>query len=181
MKKLLLPIIAGLLLYSACGDDKNETLLLIGVKSDNVEIHTLNPPVQIYFGHPDSIDLDADLSYDLIFLQTMKAVETGFTPESWVSGRNQVQMVLSGINQYPDTLAYNTEINSRSHWSDTSEENRLLLGIERTGFIYNQIGNFFGFQEHYLGIRKESRLGWVKVKMNPDNAHLEVLEWAIMK
>jgi hypothetical protein len=181
MKKLFVPMIAALFLFAACGEDENEMTLLVGVKNENVSIHTLNPPMQIYYDHPDSIDLDNDLSYDLLFFQTMKPVETGFTPETWIAGRNQLQVVLSTINEYPDTVVYETEINSESHWSNTSGDNRILHGVEISGFNYSQFGNFLGFSEHYLGIRKDMRLGWVKVKRNADNGKMEVLEWAMMK
>jgi hypothetical protein len=138
--------------------------------------------MQIDPGHPDSIDLDGDLSYDLLIFQTMKPIETGFTTETWIAGRNQLQVVLSTTNEYPDTLIYGSEISDGSHWSNTSGENRVLHGMEISGFSnYSQIGNFLGFTEHYLGIRKDSRFGWVKMKRNADNGKMEIPEWAMME
>ncbi|MBK7173331.1 MAG: hypothetical protein IPH84_08860 [Bacteroidales bacterium] len=182
MKKLIMPMIVALLFCAACGDNENEQSLLVGVTNENVNIHTLNPPMQIAYGHPDSIDLEGDLSYDLLIFQTLVPAETGFAAETRIAGRNELQVILSSVNVYPDTLEYGNEISNASNWSDTSKENRILHGLELSGFNhYTLTGNFLGFTEHYLGIRKESRFGWVKMKRNADNGNMEVLEWAMMK
>jgi hypothetical protein len=181
MKKLIVPIIAALLICAACSKKENEITLRVGLNSEDVSIHTLNPAMQIEYGHPDSIDFDGDLNYDLLIFQTQKPVSAGFIAETWIAGRNQIKVVLSDINAYPDTLVYGSEISNGSHWVVANGNDLILHGVELySGNSYTLIGNFLGFTEHYLGVCVGSRFGWLKVKRNAENGKMEVLEWAIM-
>jgi hypothetical protein len=181
MKKIgFLPVLLIVLLFS-CKDNQNnlDAKLSIGKSNADIIVHTLNPPLSVTYQIPDSIDVNGDNKYDLIFDKIPTPLTNGYGLETRMTKKNKTQVVISVTNNYPDSLSYSDNINNVNNWSDTSNKTLLLQSY----FDHKQdkiIGNFVVDQTKYLGIKMGNRYGWVKLK-NEIPGSLIIYEYALMK
>jgi len=167
----------------SCNNDKSDdtSKLSVGVDNGNVLIYKFNPPITIVNPDSDSIDLNGDSRYDLIFIKSPIALLTGFGIKTEMIKKSGVQIILSSLNDYPDTLSYSTELDNQSNWSGDDEQIYALQSYDcQGGNNCIDIGNFLNFKESYLGIKLNNKFGWVKL-YNEAFAALEIREYSIMK
>jgi hypothetical protein len=165
-----------LVLFASCGDD-NDNGIYIGESNKNVTIHDLNSPIYIADEGSDSIDLDGNLKYDLVFIKSYIPVNHGFSTQVEMTKKEGVQVVLSTRNSYPDTLEVKTLLDGSNNWSDAKSGTLTMQSWYMREFA---IGNFWNTEEKYLGIKINDRYGWVSVTNNPV-APLVIREYAFMK
>lgn len=168
-------------LLFCCKDNQDEldAKINIGESNANIIVHTLNPPLVATSQISDSIDLNGDNKYDLIFNKIPTPLTNGYGLETRMTKRNETQVVMSVINNYPDSLSYSDNISRVNNWSDMSDKTLLLQSY----FDHKQdkiIGNFVVDQTKYLGIKIGNRYGWVKLK-NEISGSLIIYEYALME
>lgn len=175
-----LALLLLLLNFSCNKDNDSEPQFLIGVDHGSVAINKPIPPITISPDDSDSLDLDGDGRYDLIFTKNSVPLLTGFGIETEMIKRSGVQVVLSGVNNYPDSLSHTQKLNNQNNWSSADEQTHILQSYDCwAGSYCNDVGNILHNKESYLGIRMNSRIGWVKL-YNEFNT-LEIREYALMK
>jgi len=125
MRKLL--IIALLPWLFACNQDKNNEVI-IGNYTDNLHVVKLVPNIVIPISSnaKDSLDLDDDNSYDVFFKKSYTPMMTGFIDATFLAITNGIQIALSDINNYPDSLNVGTTIDDNLTWTTTSSEDLVL-------------------------------------------------------
>lgn len=181
MKKLGYLLIFLIVLLFSCKDNQDnlDMKINIGESNANIIVLTLNPPLSATYQNSDSIDLNGDNKYDLIFDKIPTPLTNGYGLETRMTKRNETQVVLSVTNNYPDSLSYSANINREKNWSDTSDKTLLLQSYSD----HKQdkiIGNFVIDKTKYLGIKIGNRYGWIKLK-NEISGSLIIYEYALMK
>ena len=176
MKKLI--IFALLPWLFACNPDKNNEVI-IGSYTDNLHVVKLVPNIVIPISSngKDSLDLDADNSYDIFFKKSYTPLMSGFTYATFLDAANGTQIALSAINNYPDSLNVGTTIDDNLTWTTTSSENLVLASYAKRSTSY-PIGNYLYISDKYLGFKIGKRYGWIKL----DNAivgNLTIKEFVI--
>jgi len=176
MKKLL--IIALLPLLSACNPDEN-TEVIIGNYTGNLHVVKFVPniviPVSSVTG--DSLDLNADNIYDIFFIKSVTPLMTGFTYATFLGITNGIQIALSDINNYPDSLNVGTHINDNLAWTTSSSDNLVLASYAQRSTSY-PIGNYHYALDKYLGFKIGKRYGWIKLD-NATGGNLTIKEFVI--
>jgi len=186
MKKLL--IIALLPLLSACNPDEN-TEVIIGNYTGNLHVVKFVPniviPVSSVTG--DSLDLNADKIYDIFFIKSVTPLMTGFTYATFLGITNGIQIALSDINNYPDSLNVGTHINDNLTWTTSSSDNltwttsssdNLVLASYAQRSTSYPIGNYHYAIDKYLGFKIGKRYGWIKLD-NAIGGNLTIKEFVI--
>nr|WP_321486777.1 hypothetical protein [uncultured Draconibacterium sp.] len=181
MKNLnYLLILVNIVFFSCKDNDHNfDTEINIGENNKNVTVNTLNPSISVTDQQSDSIDLNGDSIYDLIFEKTPIPLTTGFGLETKITKKDGIQIVLSTINNYSDSLSYLDKLNHERNWSGNIEETLILQSYLNRNES-RIIGNFVFNEIKYLGIKIENRYGWVKVE-NDRFGSLIIDEYALMK
>jgi hypothetical protein len=168
-----------LLLSCNKNDFDLSTNIKVGKKDKNIIVHELNPPISIDYNNSDSIDINGDSIFDLIFDKLTIVTDIGYAVETKMTKKEGVQVVLSEINNYPDNLSYSENLNDQLIWSGDFEETLILQS-----YLYRQlskiIGNYINKEIKYLGIKMDNRYGWVKLE-NDKSGSLIIYEYAIMK
>jgi len=164
MRKLL--IIALLPWLFACNPDQNNEVIT-GNYTDNLHVVKLVPNIVIPISSnaKDSLDLDDDNSYDVFFKKSYTPMMTGFIDATFLGITNGIQIALSDINNYPDSLNVGTTIDDNLTWTTTSSEDLVLASYAKRSTSY-PIGNYRYVIDKYLGFKVGKRYGWIKL----DNA-----------
>lgn len=181
MKKPNYLLIIVTIFFLSCEDNNCDCNLEvnIGESNGNVIVHKLNPPILIKHLNSDSIDLDGDSHYDLIFDKMPTPLLSGYGLKTEMRKKLGVQVVLSIVNAYPDTLAYLTNLNNQENWSDNSDETLILQNYLNRN-ENKIIGNFVIQEKKYLGVKMGTCFGWVKLT-NDKLGALVIDEYAMMK
>ena len=178
MNKLL--ILALLPWIFGCNPDKDE-FVIVGNYSDNLHVVKIEPNLVMPYtpyGY-DSLDLNADNEYDIFFNKSFSPLSTGTVPATYLGIPDGLQIVLSEINNYPDSLNVGVVLNDDLKWTQSSS-NSLVLASHANRSLANPIGNFQYVHDKYLGFKLGQKYGWIKL----DNAiagDLVVKEIAISK
>ena len=184
MKSIYYLGIIILTLTLSCEDTNSniESKVEIGKIQDNVLIKKFDLPKLVTSSNPDSIDVDGDLKYDFTFMKTAVPLKTGYGLATQISKKSGTQIVLSVINNYPDTLSYSAIIDNQANWSDDKNEKLVLQGYScpQTQTYCVLAGNFIKSKEQYLGFRISKRYGWIKL-VNEESGVLKIEEFAISK
>lgn len=171
-----------MLLFMSCVDSNNDNTLKIkiGETQSNVTIKRFDPPKMVMNSKPDSLDVDGDSQYDFTFTKSIIPLKTGYGLITQLNKRLGVQIVLSSINNYPDTLIYLSTLDSQANWSDKKGEKFVLQGYSCPGTSQYCIstGNFINSKIRYMGFRISDRYGWVKLS-NEESGVLKIEEYAI--
>jgi hypothetical protein len=181
MKTLNYLALFFLITLFSCGDKTDDSSgLSVGVNNSNVLIIKLDPPKSIINPGSDSIDLNGDLHYDLVFIKSPVALLTGFGIKTEMIKRSGIQICLSKLNNYPDTISSSTLLNNQTNWSDLIETIYVLQSYDcQNGNDCFPIGNFLNLKERYLGLKIGNRFGWVKI-VNEVFGPLIIEEYALM-
>jgi len=152
----------------------------IGKAQDNVIIKKLGSPLLVTISNPDSIDVDGDLTYDFTFTKTPVPLKTGYGLATQIAKKAGTQIVLSTINNYPDSLSYSAILDDQANWSDDKKDKLTIQGYSCPQMQTYCVlaGNFIKFKEQYLGFRISKRYGWIKL-INEESAALKIEEYAI--
>ena len=169
-------------LILSCKDSNITSKVEIGKIQDNVIIKTLDSPLLVTSSNPDSIDVDGDLKYDFTFTKTPVPLKTGYGLATQINKKSGTQIVLSTINNYPDTLSYSAILDDQANWSDDKNDKLVIQGYSCPQMQTYCVlaGNFIKFKEQYLGFRISKRYGWIKL-INEESAALKIEEYAISK
>jgi hypothetical protein len=176
MKKLI--IFAFLPLILACNPEEND-LVIIGKYTDNLHVVKIEPNIVIPCSPDgsDSIDLNADNNYDIKFIKARVPLWTGYAYATSLGFTNGVQIALSVINNYPDSLNVGMQINNDLFWTQSSSDTLVLASYAKSSHS-NPIGNYRYVTDKYLGFKFDNRFGWIKLD-NAIDGDLVVKEFAI--
>ena len=173
-----------LVFFSSCVDTDSDNALKvnIGETQANIVLKKFDPPILVTSSNPDSLDVDGDSQYDFTFIKSTVPLKTGFGLVTQIKKRLGIQIVLSTINNYPDTLSYSSALDNQANWSDNKSAKLVLQGYSCPGISQYCIltGNFINSKERYLGFRISERYGWLKIANN-EFGDLKIEEYAISK
>ena len=176
MKTLSFLVLFSLLL--SCEQDSiNE--VIIGNGNENLSITKLDPFLIIDGLNKDSLDINSDGNFDIIFTKSPKPALTGFSTETTISIKNNVQILLSSINSYPDTLSYKTVVDNNSNWSKNQSSTYALESFKCNSNNCPNIGNFQNVTDKYIGFKLAKIIGWIKVDISP--SEVKIKEYTIIK
>ena len=181
MKNLNCLLVLVNIVFFSCKDNDHslDTEINIGENNKNVIVNTLTPPISVTDEKSDSIDLNGDSIYDLIFEKTPIPLTTGFGLETKITKKDGIQIVLSIINNYPDNLSYLDKLNPQVNWSDNIKGTLILQSYLKRDES-KVIGNFVFDEIKYIGVKIKNRYGWVKIE-NDRFGSLIIEEYALMK
>jgi hypothetical protein len=176
MKKLI--IFALLPLTLACNPEEND-LVIIGKYTDNLHVVKIEPNIVIPLSSDgkDSLDLNADNDYDIFFIKSLTPLMTSFAYATYLGITNGVQIALSEINNYPDSLNVGTQINDSLIWTQSSSDTLVLASYAKRSHS-NPIGNYRYVTDKFMGFKFGNRFGWIKLD-NAIDGDLVVKEFAI--
>jgi len=180
MKSILILIVLSLL--SSCEPDNNETVIT-GSTNVYLEIIKLNPfivipPFQNYAA--DSLDLNGDNQYEIIFIKSPKPALTGFGTETLIITKKNTQILLSGINSYPDSISINTRLEITANWSSGESKTYILQSFQCNSESCPSIGNFVNETDKFIGYKIGGKMGWIKVDNSAQN-DLVIKEYTVIK
>jgi len=164
MKKLL--IVAFSILLFGCNPNENESVI-VGIYSDNLQVFKIEPNLVMPYTpfNIDSLDLNADNKYDILFRKSFSPLSTGVIPATYIDISEGLQIVLSEINNYPDSLNIGVVLNDDLKWTQ-SASNSLVLASHANRSLSNPIGNYLYVHDKFLGFKMNQKYGWIKL----DNA-----------
>jgi hypothetical protein len=179
--KSIVILILITLLFS-CEPDNNETVIT-GSKNDNLEIVNLNPVISlpIYPSNAtDSLDLNGDNLYEIKFIKSPKPALTGFATETLISTKNKTQILLSVINDFPDSIPLNTRLEADANWSSGESSTYILQSFYCNSDNCPAIGNFINVTDKFIGYKIGKIIGWIKID-NSASGDLIVKEYTAVK
>ena len=181
----ILPTLIFLSLLVACESDNNDDpeMVFTGSISDNLILVTPNPNIAILPYQPDdadSLDLNGDNKFDIKFIKKSIPLLTGFGSITAISTSNKLQIALSKINNYPDSLNVNTLLNSNSNWSNSESAIYVLQSYSCNQSRCESIGNFIDISDKFIGYKLGSRFGWIKID-NSKHGELIIKEYTLIK
>ena len=155
----------------SCVPENEDNTIVIGDKSAKYEIIKLNPELTVLPSRKDSLDLNSDRNFDIVFVKSPKPAITGYGSETNILIKNGLQIVLSSINNYPDTLSSKAVLNDNTNWS-AIESSKLALQSFECGGIDGCVGfaNFINVSDKYIGFKSGKNFGWIKI----DNSQWEL-------
>lgn len=193
MKALLYYLVIFLVLLFACKkEDEPRKSVWAGVYDDAMEYTELNPALEIVLKHDsilnvdyggDSLDIDNDGNYDIIFVQRNQVGNPPVNdtyPYYMLRMKNEVEVAskneryIIGHGQYStaiwiDTIAYQTNVAAITNWSES--DHIICMWAEPGSLFKPSNGPWYKLfnTERYVAIRKytSSRYcyGWIKVKV----------------
>ncbi|MDD2306748.1 MAG: hypothetical protein PHP53_18755 [Prolixibacteraceae bacterium] len=172
-------ILVIFLIFLSCEKESDYTIV-IGNDSKNFEIVKLDPLVSILPSGKDSLDLNSDGTFDIVFIKSPKPATYGYSSETNILIKNGVQVALSKINNYPDTLNMKAVLNDNLNWS-TGVSSKLILQSFECGGISGCQGfaNFLDVSDKYIGFKTGGKFGWIKVDNNV--YELKIKEYTVLK
>jgi hypothetical protein len=164
MNKLL--IVALLPWIFGCNPNENESVI-VGIYSENLQVFKIEPNLVMPYTpfNYDSLDLNADNKYDILFRKSFSPLSTGVIPATYIDISEGLQIVLSEINNYPDSLNVGVVLNDDLKWTQ-SASNSLVLASNANRSLSNPIGNYLYVHDKFLGFKLNQKYGWIKL----DNA-----------
>jgi hypothetical protein len=169
-----------LLFILSCNPESENNTTVIGDKNANYEIIKLDTELSVLPSGKDSLDLNSDGTSDIVFVKTPKPSTNGYSSETNIWTRNGLQIALSSINNYPDTLSIKATLNDISNWSSTASSKLALQSFE-CGSISGCVSfaNFISVSDKYIGFKSGNKFGWIKV----DNTvyELKIKEYTVLK
>ncbi len=180
MKSIVILILLSLLV--SCEPDNNE-VVIIGNKNDNLEIIKLNPVISLPSYPPnatDSLDLNGDNLYEAKFIKSPKPALTGFAIETLIITKNKTQILLSGIDNLPDSLSFNTRLESDANWSSSESSTFILQSFSCNSDNCPGFGHFVNVADKYIGYKIEKAMGWIRID-NSVYGDLIIKEYTIIK
>jgi len=158
MKNLLLLII--LIVCVSCEPNISDAINA-GIINNKVTYKELSPPMQVSNFGKDSLDLNNDSKFDIIFIKSPKALLTGFAIQTEIIKKANTQIIISKLNDYPDSLNYNDLINDSRKWSGFEEKIYFLQSFECNSNNCPSIGNFVNVADKYIGFKIGELFGWI--------------------
>jgi hypothetical protein len=177
MKHVFYLIILAILF--SCEPNKSDEIIA-GVINNNLNYIEISPPMLISNPGKDSIDLNDDSKFDIIFIKSPEPLLTGFAIKTEIIKKTNVQIILSNINGYPDTLNYKDLINESRNWSGTEEKKYVLQSFNCNSNNCPSIGNFINVTNKYIGFKIEKSFGWILLD-NSIWSELKIRGFAINK
>lgn len=177
VKHLIISII--LIVGVSCESNKNVGIN-VGIINSNIIYKELIPPMQIFNPGKDSLDLNNDSKYDLIFIKSPKPLLTGFGIQTEMIKNTDTQIIISELNDYPDSLNYNDLINDTRNWSGNEEIRYVLQSYSCNSNTCPSIGNFINVNNKYVGFKIGKSFGWI-VLDNGEWINLNIKGFAIAK
>jgi hypothetical protein len=178
MKKLL--IVALLPWLLGCNPKENKSVV-VGIYSDNLQVFKIEPNFVMPFTpfNYDSLDLNDDNEYDIFFNKSFSPLSSSVIPATYLDTSDGLQIVLSEINNYPDSLNVGVLLNDELKWTQSSS-NSLVLASHANRSISEPIGNFLNVHDKYIGFKLDQKYGWIKLD-NAIEGDLVVKEVVISK
>lgn len=153
---------------------------LIGDSNKTYTIVNPEPAITITLPGRDSLDLNSDGIYEIIFRKSKVKTITGTGYEAMISMKNNLQILLSGLNHNPDTLRINTVLNNDSIWSEPDSYSLVLHRYAcYTYFHCLAAGNFKNATGKYIGYKIGENFGWILID-NSEN-ELKIREYTVLK
>lgn len=173
-------ILIVFLVFLSC-EKESDNITVIGSKNSSVEIVKLEPVVSILPSGKDSLDLNSDGTVDIVFIKSPKPAIYGYSSETNIIIKNGVQVALSKINNYPDTLSLKTVLNNNLNWSTAASSKKMILQSFECGGISGCQGfaNFLDVSDKYIGFKTGGKFGWIKVDNNV--YELKIKEYTVLK
>ena len=158
-------------------------MVYTGSISDNLILVVPNPIIAILPYQPDdadSLDLNSDNKFEIKFEKKSIPLLTGFGSITTMVTSNNLQIAISIINNYPDSLNVNTLLNSKSNWSNSESAIYELQSYSCNQFGCESIGNFINVFNKFIGYKLGSKFGWIKID-NSDHGELRIKEYTLIK
>ena len=179
-------IILILLFILSCKTESNN-LIITGENNKTYIIIKPDPVILISKSHQDSLDINSDGIFELKFIITPIPTSTVPGSKTEISAKNQLQILLSVENEYPDTLSMNAVLNSDSYWSglDTDwTESESITFLLRSYACYTYFhcqgwGNFRNVNDKYIGYKIGEKFGWILVDSSQDQ--FKIKEYTVLK
>ncbi|MGE5395514.1 MAG: hypothetical protein ACM3P1_12290 [Candidatus Saccharibacteria bacterium] len=213
MKAIFLYLTIILLFLLACNKEEDEprTPVLAGVFNSSMNYKEWNPAFQVTLQHDgmrnmdygkDSLDINQDGSYDVIISQNNLRFNSSANNNSidifpfyYLSLKNGLSIAVikepnfTVINQlsnayWVDTIAYKTNLENITNWSD-SYSNNLSYATPPTVF-FGYDGPWYGLsnKEAYIAMRIHTssryRYGWIKVNVTSPEK-VSIISYALEK
>jgi hypothetical protein len=148
-----------LMIVNAC--NKNSSDDFFAGKTEDIYYLSFNPELSLPQGNnKDSIDLNGDSVYELMFETLGIAGETGFFTLPAVRATKDLNILLGGEKHMPKALDKGATFNRSENWSKTDT---LLALYYYPGLHSEPIGYWKDQQDKYLGFKYKNKLGWVKI------------------
>ena len=177
MKYLIISII--LIVGVSCESNKSDGIEA-GIINSNIIYKELIPPMQISNPGKDSLDLNNDSKYDIIFIKSPIPLLTGFGIKAEMIKKTNTQVIISELNDYPDSLNYKDLINDSRNWSGNEEIRYILQSYTCNSNTCPSIGNFTNVNNKYVGFKIGKSFGWI-VLDNGEWIDLNIKGFAITK
>jgi hypothetical protein len=150
-----------LFLVSSCEHNNDE--IVAGKINRNVNYTELSPAKQIISPGKDSLDLDGNSQYDIVFYKSAVPLLTGFGITAEILKKSSILIIMDADNKYPACLNYKDVINSSSKWSGT-DQTRYVLQSYKCGTEHCPlIGNFADVTDKYLAFKAGDNYGWIQL------------------
>ena len=180
-----LPVLFFILLLVACEPDSIEKteMAYTGIANNNQILISPNPIITILAyqaDDADSLDLNSDNKFDIKFIKKVIPLRTGFGFMTAIVTSNKLQIALSKINNYPDSLEVNTLLNSISSWSSSESAIYELQSYSCDQFNCESICNFIDISDKFIGYKLDSKFGWIKID-NSKHGELRIKEYTLIK
>ena len=180
-----LPALFFISLLFACEPDSGDKteMTYTGSINDNLILVAPNPIITILPYQPDdadSLDLNSDNKFEIKFIKKSIPLLTGFGSKTAIVTSNKLQIALSKINNYPDSLEVNTLLNSISSWSSSESAIYELQSYSCDQFDCESICNFIDISDKFIGYKLGSKLGWIKID-NSKYGELRIKEYTLIK
>jgi hypothetical protein len=160
--------------------------VIIGVIEPYHSLFKPIPEIRLSVKSQDSLDLNSDGIFEIIFIISPIPTKTGIGSETNISTKNELQILLSGAN-YPAALNVNSVLNNDSTWSVSESErigaiaDKLLLESYACYSYFHCLGwgNFQNVNGKYLGFRMADKFGWIMVDCS--KGKLVIKEYTVLK
>ena len=115
--KTIAPLLFVILTIGSC--EKEKAIEVFAGRTENMRYHNFEPDINISprLNPKDSVDLNNDGNYDLGFVYKAVPMPTGFASVLVVQPKNNVQIIISEVDQLPDTLNFGDPIAGKNNWS----------------------------------------------------------------
>lgn len=144
-------------------------IVVTGDNNPNYTIIKPNPEILISMPGKDSLDLNSDGRFDIIFTKSIIPTMTKIGSGTFIHTRNNVQILLNDIYNNPDTLNVKTVLNFRAHWSDKNYQYYVLYSYACYSYFHClRDGNFGQVSGKYIGFKMDREFGWILIDNTSD-------------
>jgi len=182
-----LSFLFGLLFLFSCSHE-SDNAVVIGDSSKNYTIIKPAPAIVITTTHQDSLDLNSDGIFEMKFI--ISPIQTSTTEpgsKTEIHTKNKLQILLSILNEFPDTLSIKSVLNCDSHWSGletdwTGKESFTFLLQSYACYTYFHClgdGNFLHVTGKYVGYKIEEKYGWILI--DSSTSELKIKEYTVLR